>query len=345
MNLDLSDKSTEVLKATASVDPVIRAKAITDFFSAIQLPVRSAIFDGDNTSNIFNVTQLAPGVSPEIPTDVIAPGQEGDYRAFTNPGKGYIPAVMSSGDKFTLATIGDANAVEWDLEHARNARWDIIGRYMEALIAGFTKKQNDNCWHTILAAVADRGLTIYDAAAPVGMFTKKLFSLARCNMARGGGGNTTSIKKSKMTDVYMSCEGIEEILNWDLTQVPDSVRSQLYSMSGKDNTTLDILGVKLHELRELGVGQEYQNYYVNTLGGALVPVIGSTHTVADIELGIALDLSTRDSFIMLETQALQLFEDGREGSPLHRSQKGGVYGWRRYGVGVLDSRRCAALSY
>lgn len=345
MNLKTFDVSDEVLKATASSDPVSRAKAITEFFTAVQLPVRQAIFDGDNTTGIFTVTTLPPGVSPEIPTDVIAPGQEGDYRAFTNPGKGYIPAVMSSGKKFTLDTIGDANAVEWDLVHVRNVRWDIISRYMEALVAGFVKKQNDNCWHTLLAAVADRGLTVYDAGAEVGQFTKKLFSLARCAMLRNGGGNTTSMKKSRMTDIYMSCEGIEEILNWNLDQVPDSVRAQLYSMSGDDNTTLDILKVKLHEMREFGVDQEYQDYYVNTLGGDLVPIIGSTHTAADIEIAVALDLATRDSFVLLETQPLELFQDGAEGSTLHRSQKGGAYGWREYGCGVLDSRRVEALSF
>ena len=344
-SLDELDLSTDLLKSTASTDPVVRAKAITEFFSAVQLPIRQAIFDGDNTSGIFNTTTLPPGVSPEIPVDTIAPGTEGDYRAFTNPGKGYIPAVMTSGDKFTLQTISDANAVEWDLEHARNARWDVISRYMEALTAGFVKKQNDNCWHTILAAAADRGLVIYDAAAPVGQFSKRLFSQARCAFARNAGGNTTSLKRGRMTDVWLSCEGIEEVLNWNLQDIPDSVRSQMYSMSGNDNTTIQVLKVTLHEMLELGPGQEYQDYYLNTLGGDLVPVIGSTHTAADVELAIALDLATRDSFIMLETQPLQLFQDGAEGSALHRSQKGGAYGWRRYGVGVLDSRRLSALSY
>lgn len=346
MSIDKIDMSTEVLKATADIDPVIRARALTEFFTAIQLPVRSAIFDGDNISNIFNITTLAPGVSPEIPVDVIQPGQQGEYRAFTNPGKGYIPAVMGAGDKFTLSTIGNANAVEWDLEHARNARWDVIGRYMDALVSGFVKKRNDDCWHTILAAVADRGLTVYDADAQVGQFTKKLFSLAKCAMARNAGGNSSSMKKGRMTDIYMSCEGIEEILNWNLDQVPDSVRSQLYSMSGNDNTTLDILKVRLHEMYELGVDQEYQDYYTDVLGGDLVPIIGGgVHAAADIELGVALDLVNRDSFVMLVTQELQLFDDQGAGGTLHRSQKGGVYGWERYGVGVLDSRRVMALSY
>lgn len=343
--LEKVDISTEVLKATASSDPIVRANAITQFLTALQLPVRQAVFDGDITGGIFSVETLEPGMSPEVPVDVITPGTEGDYRAFTNPGKGYIPAVMGGGDKFTLATIKNVNAVEWDIDYARNARWDVIRRYMEALIAGFIKKRNDDCWHTLLAAMADRGLTVYDAGATVGQFTKKLFSLARCNMARNAGGNSATIKRGRMTDVWLSCEGIEEILNWNLNQIPDTVRAQMYSMSGGDNTTLDILKVKLHEMLELGVNQEYQNYYVNTLGGALVPVVGSTHTVADVELAVALDLVNRDSFVMLVTQMLELYQDGVVGSTLHRSQKGGAYGWEGYGVGVLDSRRIMALSY
>ena len=71
MSLDNIDISTDVLKATAASDPVVRSKAITEFFTAIQLPVRQAIFDGDNTSGIFTVTTLPPGVSPEIPVDII----------------------------------------------------------------------------------------------------------------------------------------------------------------------------------------------------------------------------------------------------------------------------------
>jgi hypothetical protein len=288
---------------------------------------------------------LPKGTSPEIPVDFVQPGTEGEYRAFTNPGKGYIPAMMAVGDKFTLATIKNTNAVEWDLEYAANARWDVIGRYFEMLTSSFVKKINDDCWHTILAAVADRGLTVYDAGAGVGKFTKKLFSLSRVAMARNAGGNQSSIKKGKLTDVFLSPEGIEEILNWTLAEVPDGVREQLYSMSGDDNTTLTMLNVKLHEMYELGVDQEYQDYYDDTLAADLVPVIGSTHTVADVELAIGMDLKNRDSFVRLITRDLELFDDIGAGGVLHRSQKGGAYGHQSHGVAVLDSRRAFAISY
>lgn len=339
-NKVLSAKAAELVQNTASTDLVQRAQAVTEFFSAIQLPIRQGIMDGDNTSNICNVSTLAPGVTPEFPIDPIRPGTENEFRAFTNPGKGRIPQHTMTGDTIILPTIGNTNAVDWHLKFARNARWDVISRLIEGMMGGFVKKRNDDVWHTILAAAADRGMVVYDAGANVGQFTKLLFSLVRCAMARNSGGNQSSIKRGRVTDMYLSCEGFEEILNWSLDQVPDAVRAQLYSMSSGDNTISDILGVKMHQMYELGVGQEYQLYYTNTLGGALSPS-GGAHAANDVELAIGLDLVNRDSFIMAITQALEIFEDPM----LHRSQKGGFYGWEEYGVAVMDNRRVIAMSY
>lgn len=336
----LSDNAASLVKATASTDGVERAKAVTEFFSAIELPIRQGIMDGDNTSNICNVSVLAPGVTPEFPVDPIRPGTEDEFRAFTNPGRGRIPQHTVTGDTIVLPTIGNANAVDWHLKFARNARWDVISRLVEGMMGGIVKKRNDDVWHTILAAIADRGMVVYDAGASVGQFTKILFSLVRCAMARNSGGNASSIKRGRVTDIYLSCEGFEEILNWTLDQVPDSVRAQLYSMSSGDNTVADILGVRMHQMYELGVGQEYQLYYTSTLGGQLAPS-GGSHGHNDVELAVGLDLTNRDSFIMAITQQLEIFEDPN----LHRSQKGGFYCWEEYGVAALDNRRGIALSF
>lgn len=338
MNEDLM--LNEVLRATASADPVERSKALTQFLKAISVPVREGVFDGDTTAGIFSEETLPPGVSPEYPVDFIAPGTEGEFRAFTNPGKGKPPALVVSGDKLTLADIGNIFRVEYDLHYARNARWNVVARLTEAFMAGFVKKRNDDCWHTILAAMADRGMTVFDIAANAGQFTRKLFSLARCSMARNGGGNSNSVKRGRLNSIYMSCEGIESILAWNLDQVPDTVRASLYSMAGGDNMTLDILGVKIHEMFELGVNQEYQDYYVNRLGGVLVPS-GSGHAVTDVELAIGLDLTNKDSFVRAITQPMEIVED----PSLYFQQRGGFQGSMRAGVGVLDSRRVLAASY
>lgn len=330
----------ELLKSTASADAVVRTKALTQILTAVTTPVREGIFDGDTTTGVFNTEVLPPGVSAEYPVDFVSPGSEGEFRAFTNPGKGKPPALVVSGDKLVLASTKDIFRVEYDLSYARNARWNVISRLTEAFMAGFVKKHNDDCWHTILYAMSDRDVTVFDVAATVGKFTRQLFSNLRCSMARNSGGNAMSVKRGRATDIWVSCEGIESILAWNLDQVPDSVRASLYSMAAGDNMVMNILGTNIHQMYELGAGQEYQDYYINTAGGALTPA-GGAHAVTDVELGIVLDLGNRDSFVLAINQPFEMFED----PTLHPQQKGGFYGWREKSIGVLDSRRVAAITW
>ena len=329
----------ELLKSTASADPVTRSTALTQILSAVQTPVREGIFDGDTTAGIFNTEVLPPGVSAEYPVDFVSPGSEGEFRAFTNPGKGKPPALVVSGDKLVLASTKDIFRVEYDLSYARNARWPIVARLTEAFMAGFVKKHNDDCFHTILYAMKDRDVTVFDIAAGTNQFTRKLFSNLRCSMARNSGGNAMSIKRGRATDAYVSCEGIESILAWNLDQVPDSVRASMYSMAAGDNMVINILGTSVHQMYELGAGQEYQTYYTS-VGGELTPS-GSGHAATDTELGIVLDLTNRDSFVLAINQPFEMFED----PTLHPQQKGGFYGWREKSIGVLDSRRLCAITW
>lgn len=330
----------EVLKATASADGVQRTKALTQLLTAVQTPVREGIFDGDTTAGVFKTEVLPPGVSAEYPIDFVSPGSEGEFRAWTNPAKGRPPALVVSGDKLVLASTKDILRVEYDLSYARNARWNVIARLTEAFMAGFIKKHNDDCWHTILYAMSDRDVTVFDIAANQGQFTRKLFSNLRCSMARNSGGNAMSTKRGRATDVWVSCEGMESILAWNLDQVPDSVRATFYSMASSDNLVINILGTKVHQMYELGANQEYQDYYVNTAGGVLTPS-GGGHGHTDTELGIVLDLANQDSFVLAINQPFEMFED----ATLHPQQKGGFYGWREKSIGVLDSRRVAAITF
>ncbi|MDZ4785611.1 MAG: hypothetical protein SGJ02_05985 [bacterium] len=337
---DVNDvEMNDLLRSTASAEPVVRSKALTQILTAVTTPVRSGIFDGDTTAGVFNIETLPPGVSAEYPTDFVSPGSEGEFRAFTNPGKGKPPALVVSGDKLTLASTKNILRVEYDLSYARNARWNIVARLTEAFMAGFIKKRNDDCWHTILFAMADRDVTIFDIAAGSGQFTRKLFSNLRVSMARNSGGNAMSIRRGRATDVWVSPEGMESILSWNLDQVPDTVRASLYSMASTDNLSVNILGTTVHQMYELGAGQEYQAYYVAS-GGVLTPA-GSGHAAADLELGIVLDLTNKDSFVKAINQQFEMFED----PALHAYQKGGFYGWEEYSIGVLNSQRVAAITF
>jgi len=84
------------------------------------------------------------------------------------------------------------------------------------------KKINDDCWHTILAAGVDRNILVYDNDAAAGQFTKRLVSLLKIVMRRNAGGNSASLKRGQLTDVYLSPEGVEDMRNWGIDQIDEN---------------------------------------------------------------------------------------------------------------------------
>ena len=95
----------------------------------------------------------------------------------------------------------------------------------------------------------------------------------------------------------------------------------------EDGAINRVFSVNLHDIDELGEGQEYQKFYSNELGGSLPS--------GDTELVVGVDLSRNDSFVMPVRQEVQIFEDDN----LHRQKRAGWYGWAEQGFAVLDNRR------
>jgi len=203
---------------------------------------------------------------------------------------------------------------------------------MQALEASFVKKTNDDGWHTLLSAAVDRNVLVYDGDAAEGQFTKRLISLMKTVMRRNGGGNSVTAN-GRLSDIYMSPEGIEDIRNWGVDQVDEVTRREIYQ-AGDDAASLTrIYGVNLHDVFEFGSQQEYQSYFLNDLGGSLF--------TSDVELVIGLDQSSNDSFIMPVKMEVEVHPD----AAMHRSQRQGYYAWAEHGFGVLDNRRIVAASF
>ena len=93
-----------------------------------------------------------------------------------------------------------------------------------------------------------------------------------------------------------------------------------------------IFGVNLHDIDELGEGQEYQLYSIAQLGVTL--------PANKVELLLGLDLRRRDSFVMPIREQVQVFED----DTLHRQKRGGIYGWAEQGFAALDNRRVILMA-
>ena len=328
-----SDEFISLLRKAGDSDQNVAIAAQREFAKALELPLRKGVLAGDILGDIFEVTTVEAGGTTEYPLDLISPGLEGEHIAYTNPGNGRVPERSVEGDYVAIPTYSITSSIDFLLRYAREARWDIAARAMQVMEAGFTKKMNDDGWHTILAAGVDRNILVYDGDATAGMFSKRLVSLMQTVMRRNAGGNTGSAGRGRLTDLYVSPEALEDIRNWGLDQIDEVTRREIYSAPEGGAPITRVFGVNLHDLDELGEGQEYQTFFTGSLSGAV--------QASDLELVVGLDQSSNDSFVMPVRQPLEVYED----PTLHRQQRAGFYGWAEIGFGVLDNRRVILGSF
>jgi hypothetical protein len=328
---NLTDQEKNLLVQAGSNDRNVALAAQHEIALALTTPLREGVMSGDILGNIFQQETFAPGVQPEYPLDFLAPGTESEYVAYAIPSQGMIPNKYIEGDYVTLPTYEIGAAIDWSLRYAKHARWNVVLKAMQVLESMFVKKLNDDGWHTLLAAGVDRNILVFDSDASAGQFTKRLVSLMKVIMRRNSGGNSTSINRGKLTDIYMSPEGVEDIRNWGVDQIDEVTRREIYQLG--DGSVNRVFGVNLHELDELGESQEYQTYFTSELGASL--------QASDVELVVGFDLSKTDSFVMPVRTELEIYED----DSLHRQRRHGYYGWLECGFGVLDNRRSILGSF
>ena len=315
----------QLLSRAGSLQREESLAATSELAKALELPLRQGVMSGNILDGIFEAINLQPGATAEFPLDFLAPGTEKEFVAFTIPNHGRIPERHVEGDYVMVPTYDVGASIDWLLKYARDARWDVVGRAMDVLQGQFVKKMNDDGWHTLLSAGADRNILIYDGDASSGMFSKRLVSLLKVVMRRNGGGNSTSINRGELPDLYISPEGHEDIRNWGVDEVDPVTRRDL--IVGEGGLLVRIFQVNLHTLDELGEGQEYQNFYTTDLSG--------TMPAGKNEIVVGLDLRNNDSFVMPVRAPVQVFED----EALHRQRRAGMYGWAEHGFAALDTRR------
>ncbi len=331
-------EQVELLRRTGSPNKAESLEAMHSLAQALQVPLRSALLDGDILGGIFASEVLDPSATAEYPLDFYQTAQENDYVAYMIPSEGALPLRNVTGDAVTVSTYEVGNAIDWRLKYATTARWDIVSRAMAVLEAGFVKKMNTDGWRVIIAAGAGRtdysggAPMVYDSAATAGQFTKRLVSLMKTTMTRLAGGNSATSNRGRLTDLFISPEALEDIREWDSDEVDDMTRREIFTSTDDGGPMAKIYGVNLHPLDELGVGQEFQTFWA-TLSASM----GS----ADEEIVVGLDLSHGDSFVMPIKQEVTVFEDDM----LHRRRRAGFYAWSEHGFAALDGKRCLLGSF
>lgn len=324
--ITISPEQQDLLRLTASNKLHIAVAAQQAMAAALQTPLREGIFDEDNLGGIYRREVIPPGATPNYPLDFVRPGTEDlDYTAIVLPKQGRVPERHVEGDELWVPTFQLANSIDWSLRYAREARFDVVGRALRVYQMGFTRKINEDGWHTLLAAADARGLVVNDVAAGAGQFTKELVAKMQTAMVRNAGGNGNS---GRLTDLYLSMEAVQDIRAYDISEIDDVTRREILNAS---QGMARLYGTNLHFMTEFGVGQEYQLYLANTLGRSVTALDDD-----DVQFCVGLDLSTNDSFVQPVRMELQTFPSSPE---MHRQQRTGVYGWLEHGFAVLDNRR------
>jgi len=325
LSLDEQRSITARVRQIASDNPSVRAEAAADFAKAIELPLRKVLLSGDIVSDVFTALDYTDNPRVEFPLDLLTPGDESNFYAFVSPGEGRIPERRVEADYLMVPTYIISNAIDANLRLIRDAQWPIVARMMEVLEGGFVKKINDDGWQVILAAGANRNIVINDPNATSGQFTPRLITLLQTFMRRNGGGNSGSIGRSKLTDIYMSPEAHQDMRAWGIDLISDNVRGDIYYSD--DSDLMVVYGVRLHALDEFGEGQEYQTYFSDTLSGSMAS--------GDVEIVVGLDRQREDSFVRPIRQDVTIYED----NTMHRRNLFGMYGHAEMGFAVLDTRR------
>ena len=216
--------------ASETCDPnyEVYSRALAEFTQAIELPVRKSIFDGSNLFNIFEEADFRDlRCQVEFPLDPVTPGTEGQYVAHAIPDCAAIPCAMLQGDYVVVPTYRIGHCVEWCIRRARFNNF-IQQRSIDAFRAGFVKKMNTDGWHVLMAAGLDRNIVVHDPNASTGQFTKRLPIMMKTLMRRNGGGNASSSNRSRLTDLFMSPEIMDDVYNWNIDQIPEAIQTEIH---------------------------------------------------------------------------------------------------------------------
>ena len=315
-----------LLRRAGSNDINIAQAAQREVATAMTTPLKSGVLDGDIASGIFTDQTFLPGQEVSYPEDFVTPGSEKSLVAYTIPNHGAQAQRHFEGGEIRVSTFDVGAVADTNIKYVRDGRWDIMGKLMQVIEAMFIRRKNLDAWHLLLAAGTARNLVPYDDFATAGLFTKRLVAQMETIMRRSAGGNSTSTNRGRLTDLFMSPEARQDVLSWDLTQIPDAMRQSIF-MNWSAGGIAKIGDVTLHDLDELGVGQEFNDYFDTVLGG--------TFPTDKTECVVGLDLRNRDSFANPIRAEVEVFED----ASLHKQRRVGFYAWREHGFSVLDNRR------
>lgn len=219
-------ENRELLRATAGSDAqsLENRKALAQVLANVW---KQGVLEPSLIGDIFSRIDVEAGIDAKFPLDFYTPADSdgAEFDAFVIAREGAVPNRVIDGDEVHVPTYKIANSISWNLDYARDARWDVIARAIEVFTNGFTRKMNDDGLHTLLAA-GGTSETV-DLAASAGSFTKKLVTDLQVAMKRQAGG-----RDARLTNLLVSPEAIADVRLFAETQVDDGTLRSLINSDG-----------------------------------------------------------------------------------------------------------------
>lgn len=326
----------KLLRMAGDANPETARAGAALLAKALELPMQKALLNGDIYSDLYRSEPVAAGVAAEYPLDLVAPGTEGEHVAYAVPSNGRIPNRFVDGDYVMVPVYDVASSIDFNRRYAEECRWPIVERALEVLEAGFVRKFNTDAWRVVISAALARSLMVYDDRVAPGYTSKRLFELGKQVVRRQGGGNSSSVNRFRMKRVYMSPEAAGDIRNWNLDQADYFTQREIYLRDDID--LMQVFGVEIRTIDELGVGQEFQRYFAGQ-GGTLPTYALNGASKTKLEIAVGVDPDRPNAFVMPVRQNIEIYEDPSG----HRSGRVSFYGRARLGFANLEGRAAVLL--
>jgi len=307
-------------------------KAWADIVLDMAQPIRSGLLDEDTIGDIFQVEPIDNLTTIEFPIDFYQVTDRDKIWAYAIPDTGYLPQRYMSAGSVQVSTYRIGNSMDFYIRYLEQARWAVLNRGLEVFRNGFVKKFNSDGWSTLMAAAFYRNIVVNDRLARPNQITPRLLSLMQVFMKRNGGGNMTS-GGFRLTDLYISPEAAASMRSWDLSLVPESVRTAMFA-KGEGTPIGNLFGIDINEHEDLGIGQPLQQLLTlpTSQGG-----FGLTLPPSTREVCIGMDRTNTGTYAKMPivNPGIEVFPDNS--SHTHRQQTIGFYGWCNIGFACLDN--------
>ena len=84
------DDVIELIVRSGDMNTEVAFAAQLQLAKALEEPLRQGVLVGDVSTQWYEARQMPPGSTIEFPLDLLAPGEEDEFVAYTNPGNGRI---------------------------------------------------------------------------------------------------------------------------------------------------------------------------------------------------------------------------------------------------------------